>query len=280
MLQRSPDASYAKAVFFEHLNDVDIFIEDTSETTKKVMSVLLGRVLGGNIRLSKIFPLGGCKEVIDVCVRDQERQGRKRVFIVDGDFSCWGCFSYRSLKRLFVLPRYCIENFLVDEAAICSVLSDEIVGMDADEIVQEFSFTRWCDENLESLVALFKAYAVARCLLPSIPTVSRAVRTFVADGSGNVEAAKVEKVVQEIASAVDERHGQGVFQAALDELGVAPRSAAPMHALSGKDYLLPLMLIRMRSIHSFKSTNASVVTRLAHRCETSGMEGVVECISA
>lgn len=279
MLRRSPSASYAKAVFFEHLNDVDIFIEDTSETTKKVMSILLGRVLGGNVKLSRIFPLGGCREVVDVCIGDQERQGRKRVFIVDGDFSCWGCFNYIYLKRLFVLPRYCVENFLIDEAAICSVLSDEISDKDEEDIAEVFDFSSWNRVSLPLLVNLFEAYAVARCLLPVISTVGRAVRTFVADSFGNIDPAKIDRVIREIVDAVDDQYGLGAFRLALNELGIAPQSGFPIHSLSGKDYLLPIMLIRMRSVHSFKSSNASVVTRLAHRCDTSGMEGVVNCIS-
>jgi len=279
MLERTVGANFAKAAFFEHINDIDVYIEDTSVVTRKVIAILVGRALGGQVRLAKVFPLGGKGAVLDQCAQDQNDVGRRRVFIVDGDFSCWSCFSYMRLRRLFVLPRYCVENFLIDVDAIISTLYEEAPEKDEDEIKLGFAFQAWLNESAPLLVTLFKSYAVAHRLVPEVPTVGRSVREFVKDGVGSVDETKIQSVVEELRNAVDLAHGIGAFDIALHEMEQACAVDNLVHGVSGKDYLLPLMLIRMRSVARIRSSNSSILVRLASKCavnEIASIAGVIE----
>ena len=280
MLERTVEANFAKAAFFEHINDVDVYIEDTDELTKKLIATLVGRALGGQVRLDTVFPLGGRDAVIDACAVDQDSVGRRRVFIVDGDFSFWSCYSYIKLRRLFVLNKYCIENYLFDKDSIISLVFEESADKDFQQIEGELDFDRWGAVDISLLIRLFKAYAISHRFAPEVPTVARPARDFVKDGVGSVDEAKVDAVIGALKMEVDAIHGHGFFDRELLAIEHACAGRRLIDGVSGKDYLMPILLIRMRSMAKIKSTNASVMVRLASRCKFDGIERIIDVIEA
>src|SRR5208283_2113686 len=121
----SSKAKKAKAVFFRQWNDIDIFIEDTEKSSKKIFRQILSRCFVDKYRVAEIFPLGGREAVITACQGDQIDGGNPRIYLIDGDLSLILGIRVPSLKRLFVLPIYCIENLLIDETAVVEVLFEE-----------------------------------------------------------------------------------------------------------------------------------------------------------
>ncbi|MEN5118754.1 DUF4435 domain-containing protein [Luteimonas sp. TWI662] len=274
MLERSANAKFAKAAFYEHINDIDVYVEDTCDATIKIISILLGRALGGQVRLSQVFPLGGKAALIDKCWQDQDEEGRRRVFVVDGDFSIWSCYSYVRLKRLFVLPRYCVENFLFDHNAIVSVLFDEISGKDEEQLRLLLDFDSWAAAIAPLLEKLFISYSVSHRFAPELPTTGRSVKDFVRDGSALLDEVKVDRVVSEIRDRVDIVHGVGFFDRAFGEISASLSKPKFSDGVSGKDYLLPLLLLRSRTLSKINSTSASIGFRLAQRCPVDDLESI------
>src|SRR5690606_27114081 len=107
-----------------------------------------------NVSLAKIFPLGGKRQVIDACIEHQSPDSRRKLFVVDADFACLGCYSHPRYLNLLVLPRYCVENFLVDADAFLTLLYEEDPGRDVDELESVFNYAAWKAGNLAALARL------------------------------------------------------------------------------------------------------------------------------
>lgn len=274
MQDRSSDARYAKSVFYEHVNDIDVFIEDKSENARKLLSILLGRALGGHVSLEAIFPLGDKNQVLDRCIQEQGVKGRPRVFIVDGDFSVLGCYSYPQYDYLFSLPRYCVENYLIDYGALAELVFEEDATRDAYEIGRDLDFEGWLTHNCNLLNRLFASYATAHVLAPELRTVGNPINRMVSSGNGNLDPSKVDAVISDLRAGVDCIHGAGAFEARVEYVLATFLSGPPesqLKLVSAKDYVLPLLMMRIRSIVSLKSTNASVQIRLARRADVSDL---------
>lgn len=125
ILERSPAALYARSVFFEHSNDVDVYVEDTDEGAVKLYTILIQRALGNALHIDQVYPLGGFQRVLERCQSDQGLWGRLRIYLVDGDLRLIHRNGLVVLRRLVYLPRYSIENFLIDEEAAIELLYQE-----------------------------------------------------------------------------------------------------------------------------------------------------------
>ena len=53
---RSETSKSAKSVFFEDVNDIDIFIEDTAIGFEKIYAILFSRVFSDAYSVEKVFP--------------------------------------------------------------------------------------------------------------------------------------------------------------------------------------------------------------------------------
>src|SRR4051812_24509150 len=91
-------------VLYFGFNDIEFYVED--EDQENLYLAIFKRLFPG-VKLEKIFPLGGKKNV-----RDEARLhvgNKKKVFVVDKDFDDL-LGRKLSLPNLFYLDRYSIEN--------------------------------------------------------------------------------------------------------------------------------------------------------------------------
>ena len=84
MIEYSARAVRGLAYLFKQYNDVEVYVED--QTCKGMYEVLLGRILGEEAKISRVFQLKGKQNVIDACKADQIDTKRRRIYIIDGDF--------------------------------------------------------------------------------------------------------------------------------------------------------------------------------------------------
>lgn len=250
MLRRSLEALVAKATFFQKYNDIDVYVEDRSAETRKLVARLMSRALGGEVRIECVFPLGPKSAVLAACLADNTKAKRKRVYIVDGDFDSI-VFSWAKLPRLFVLPRYCIENFLVDENAASKLLAACSVTMDQAAARGALAFGDWVRDNSSPLRRLYERYIVAKIMRPSMRTVSSPLRELLSDDSGIVDAAKVEaraRVVEDQLIAEFGREEFNFWHEFVKGRCECDDNTFFLRYVSGKDVLLPLLKLRMHKI--------------------------------
>jgi hypothetical protein len=170
MIKRSEAALVAKAKFFTAFNDIDVYVEDTANESRKVYVELLNRVFDKKILISQVFPIGSKPTVIRRCEADQGDRARPAVYIVDGDYDCLATGPSK-LLRLYRLRRYCIENYLVDPRAVIDVVNDDSIHEDEAEIEKKIDFDGWLQKispALSTLVLAMIAGMRRQCGLPTV----------------------------------------------------------------------------------------------------------------
>ncbi|MGQ5288055.1 DUF4435 domain-containing protein [Pectobacterium actinidiae] len=266
MLERGLAARKAKSVFFEERNTIDIYIEDTAIGYKKIYKCILNRVLGGKYLINDIFPLGGKSAVIQSWENDRNKRNRPQLHIVDGDIELLGG-ERRCELGLYTLPYYCIENIFLCEQALLDILVEEDPEKERDELSHEFNFTEWNNMNIEPLIELFITYYLVKKYTPTTPNIHFQVSKLAIDNSGIVDKNKVKARISELDSEIIKIITSDELQAQKENiLRIIDGNFDIKKYISGKDYLLPLIVTRMKSIVKTKVSNITLKHRISQRC--------------
>lgn len=248
-------------IHYTDYQDVDIYIED--ETKEELYNDLIKRmeVFGENCRFFKVFPIRGKSKVLGLS-REMD-DCRKRIFIVDGDFDFIS--EEGSLDdRVFMHPCYCLENYFFCEKGIRAVVKEELagkIGEKEDAAIQKIVSD---EEEKDLLVQLFHTYAAIKRTC-GVPTISDVRKVLLQNGK-QVEISQ-EKVLREVhrleAKAIEEVEKE-VFYAAKKEIELSLNTLPDKLAIvSGKDGLMPILLIRLNTICQTKFKNDSLAYRLS-----------------
>lgn len=276
MFDRSVAAKSASSIFYEEYNDVDIYIEDTATGYRKIFKEILNKALGSRFSIEQIFPIGNRDEVIAECERNQAYTGRKRVYIVDGDLYLLNGGDREDLKGLFVLPRYCIENYFFNEESFVKTAYEEDAEMDIDDIINGLDFNYWFAENEKILLELFIIYAICFKNMPSEQTVGFKVSKLCSSNSGIVCPVKINNRISELKGKLISFFGEERldFEIQLIKERIKQKDKKLLRFVSGKDYLLPLMITRLQSFLKFSLNSTTLKIRLALKSEVEELSTV------
>lgn len=265
--ERSDVAKSARSVFFEDVNDVDIYIEDTAAGYSKLFSIIFSRVFEGKYRVKKVFPIGDRNSVIRQH-GNHSRSERPSIYIIDGDLFILAGDIVESGPGLFKLPVYCIENLLCDHEAIVDVLDEEESVIARENIVEIFDYDDWVDNNCELLFQIFIEYSILFKLDSTVATVSFPVREFVTSEKGSLSSEKVYKRIEDLRlhsiSVVGEAQYEVIRNVMLSQFIDEPGDK--LRIVSGKDYLFPLLKMRAKSIVKTRISDINFKQRIAKRC--------------
>jgi hypothetical protein len=275
MLDRSVLAKSASSVFFEEYNDVDVFIEDTALGYRKIFREIISRALDGVFSIEQVFPLGNREQVIEECVRNQEYTGRKRVYIIDGDLYLLNNDTPK-INGLFVLPRYCIENFLIDHNAITDLVYEEDPEMSKGDFINKFNYEEWVENNESYLLELFTIYAICFKYLPQEQTIGFKVSKLVSSNSGIVCSEKVTLRINELKSKLIAKYNEIWLYEEIEKINNYLRHMEnKVHKfVSAKDYLLPLLTTRIQSLAKFSCSNTNFRVRLSMKTDVSELKQI------
>lgn len=280
MLERSQAAKFAKFKFFTAYNEIDIFIEDTARGSKKIFTELLRRAFSSSISIDAIFPLGPRSVVIKRCASDQGERNRRAIYIVDGDYDIALAKSPPSLRRLYVLKRYCIENYLLDYDAISSVLSDSSLDLDIEAIAKKVDLNGWHRNVERPLNLLTMALIVAsakKCA--GLPSVNLDLSSIQLEEMDKIDETKAAALVEHYSIEIDRTYGPGTFESECAALKATLRRDTfdfRVYA-SGKAISLPLLRKRVeRKLGALSMSNELFKARLASRCDITELEDIPE----
>ncbi|MNG01394.1 hypothetical protein D3C84_843720 [compost metagenome] len=108
---------------------------------------------------------------------------------------------------------------------------------------------------------------------PSIQTVAFDISNLVSSNTGDVDHNKVATRKSAITSAIIERIGAdeyGRHRSRIEAFAFNSEDAF-LKFVSAKDYILPLLLMRIRRITSTKAPNVNIKLRLAMICNLTGI---------
>lgn len=277
--QRSVSASSAKSVFFEEINDIDIYIEDTAFGYSKLFSILFERVFEGQYKVGKVFPLGGREAVVKE--HASEEGNRPSIYIIDGDLFLLAGDTVNNAKGLYKFPYYCVENILCDHESLLCIMDEEDAEKNFSEINTLFNYQRWLAHNEEKLFLLFIEYAISMLLNPQEQTVAFKVSNLVSCNKGELDDKKLSTRIESLkqlsvncSTLEDYRAARDNIMAKFNESGLNK-----LDVISGKDYLFPLLKTRAKSIVRTKIPDLSFKMRLAKICNIERLVAAIDYVA-
>ncbi len=263
MLKWPDRAKSALRKLFEPLQEIDVYVEDTND--EAFYRCLLNSAANGTVKVSRVFSLGGRSAVVDAAIAHDQKT-RRALFIIDGDLPWVQGKPVPSIVGLHCHDAYCIENLILCEKALVLILSQEAV-ITEEEAAYRLAFDNWVDAIEAPLVDLFSAFATVNAVDPTVPTVSQKVGVMCtrhsSTGITTLDISKVnrarDKALKAAVAIADEATVTATHRQTLSRLKGLPQ---PLRAVSGKDFVLPLVDFHLQSL-GCRIKRSSLRVRLA-----------------
>lgn len=182
-LTYSSEALSTRFLFYQGLNDINLFVEDTD--MEYIYETIFKRLLEQKYNIKAIFPLGGKPKVKQHFLEyGNSTDGIKNFYIVDGDFDRYvhskdmindACFIY--------LKTYNIENYFLDENSCIQFSKGKLRCLD-DEVYNILKFQSWKNRIVNESSKLFLCYCFIQKYYPTQETLSRSSYLFINDKTG------------------------------------------------------------------------------------------------
>lgn len=265
-MERSKAAKYATSVFYEKFNDFDIYTEDTASGYPKIVASFLSTALGSTISLDRVFPLGQRGDVLKAA-RTRPSTGRRAAYIVDGDLYLLAGEREAIPNNVIVLPRYCIENFMLDEQAFIDIMDEEHISQTKDNMRNGFDLQGWFTRSAANLKELFRYFAAAHHLHAEVATVSRGYGAVYSGEQGEIDQEKCQEVIDEIRNHLVEKYGALEMEKALNfvDRSIDPNQCFITKYVSAKDFSLPLLILKMKTVCPTKTPHINLKLRIAQK---------------
>lgn len=274
---RKTRAKKAKSVFFRNHNDIDIYVEDTEIGTIKLYTILFQRAFEGRYQINRIYPLGGKLEVLKCWQNRSPTTCRKELYVIDSDFSLASHEKKRapynsSGTGLFYTTRFCIENYLIDEMAAVSYLDKKDTQKNRDELKRALNFQQWIAKISTILKKLFFHLYTARAISVDIPVMRWGYSNIVKNAQGDLDNSKVNKICHQIKKFslkyVSEDEWKTLYANITTEL-VSKFSNNIQYYVCAKNFLLGLLILKMKSITDHREKNVLIKQSLARNTSLS-----------
>lgn len=234
---------------FEPLQDIDVYVED--EGDEVFYRELFNRACGGAVKVSRVFGLGGKPKVIEAA-KAHDPSVRRALFIVDGDLDWVRGVPNLQIAWLHQHSAYCVENLIVSESGIARIVSEELVISDSDARVA-MSFAAWRTSILECMCDLFACFGASNELAPQLQTIGGGLNGVCSGGGRKkkptVDAKKVASICAAVKKSVIGVTSEDSWNAVYNRVFARIKSLPDqLFAISGKDFLLPLLNLRLQEL--------------------------------
>lgn len=158
-LEFSLEQQQVSTIFKQYRNAINIYTEDKIEDKQFYIRLLQRILVDTDVIINDIYPLGASNEVISACENDNDLSFKK-IYIVDGDIF----LMYQpktTMKNLFVLDAYCIENFVIDEVSVCNSFYNVLGTKSLTEVQGLINFEYMMENIKDPLIDLFFNYAIS-----------------------------------------------------------------------------------------------------------------------
>lgn len=275
---RSLKSNFSKHILYKEINSINIFIEDTEKGIKKIFLELIQKSLK-EYNIEEIFPLGGRHAVLtkhQEYIKKEYSSDGNNIFIVDGDLYLFNQNIIPN-KGLLGLNRYCLENYLIDENSIIEFLYYEDSKKGREEIKNILAFDRWCNDNL-LLFYLFILYGISHNYATGLQTTSYKVTNLISNNNGVLDRKKVIKKISDLKKEILLKIGNVKYKQSRNRIfyNIFFNQDSLLSYVSGKDYLFPLLILRMKTVTKFSYKNEILKLKLAKECDSSYFRQIIE----
>lgn len=170
----SQEASASLDIFYLKFNDVNFYVEDADQEN---FYYLILKKFFSNIKINKIFPLGG-KENLLTHLKDSSNSSiKKRVYLADKDFDDL-LGTTENIDCLFYLPYYCIENHLLCIDSIIEVIIETHPKESKESITENLNLCGYLEKTYIEIRNLFKLFYVSQFFKLGLKNCSSKVEEF------------------------------------------------------------------------------------------------------
>lgn len=280
MISFNEESLRLTSTFRTYRNDIDIYTEDNGKD-KEFYKVLFKRLLKKEIIINDITPLG-CKDSVIKRCNEEPDNGRKKIFIVDGDVTFIHGNNIPVHKYLYVIEGYCIENFLIDKETIIHFMYMNCGTKPIEQIESELNYNDWLNEYSTMFIDLFIHFALIN-YFGGYFTLFNANKYHVKEGKEMVfktELVKTDilKTKEEILKLVSFEDYNLKYQDLTEKWSNCVENLTRI--VSGKDYLIPLLLLKTKQFKKSKSlpTLEEIKFSLVHSSNLSKLSNLKEVI--
>lgn len=249
MLELSDEPKRLVSTFLTYRNDVDIYTEDELKD-KEFYKVLFSRLLDNKININDITPLGARKNVIKRCETEPDN-GRKKIFIIDGDVTIIHGKDIPALKNLFVLDAYCIENFVLDKQSVINFIYLNCASKPKEEIEDELKFENWLSGYSNKLVDLFIHFGITDFFGGKFTLFNAHKYHLKENYFEEIVEQDIEKLKAEILLLTTRENYELKYEELKNQWANCVSSL--MTIVSGKDYLIPILLFKTQNYKKSKA---------------------------
>lgn len=289
MITRKEESKSARSVLLEDFNDIDVYVEDTAVESKKIYKQIINRVFSGQYNVDDVIPVGPCSKVISEWAKHKKIDDKRpKVFIIDGDFIHFNKNLENviptefkdDLQGLYILPRYCIENYLIDENAFIEIIHDEDAIDERETIKEKINFQHWIKNNEKLLIDLFIVYSI--CLEKNVPqkTIKYKVTNFVSNIAGCVDAQLIARRIEYLKQQINIKDNSIEIDKEIEKRSteIFKLDKMLLRFITGKNYLFPLIKQHISTQYNLSVTQISLKIRLAKRCDIGELNDLMDKI--
>jgi hypothetical protein len=268
MIDYSPKAQYARALLLRRYNDILVFVEDPSLQFMYVR--VINRILGSIGKVENTFGLGGRAAVIEACLRNPFVGPKPALYLVDGDLDLLTGNTVPLSPRLHRIDAYSVENILLDSNSISEIAAESVGSKSKAEVEHELELTKLATVAVQLLMPLFVVYAASAKLNLPIPTVSFAVvrLCLAATDARTLSRHLVRERIRDVRRQVIAEVGISTYRTVWREIAGRARTLRfPLRAISGKSYLLPLLVALLGKEFRYRDSSVALRCRLAQHLD-------------
>ena len=267
MLRYSDEAKELLPRFYAAYNDINVFVED--EDDEIFYEKLLQRLLNNSFRIKKVFGVGGKQKLFKKVGEYLSNAGEEKVFfIADGDFDRILGISPPANEMLHVLDEYCIENFLFEEDAICSVMQEEKPSRSLEQWKKKFGVAVWLKGTIDILTPLFACFILLQKYETGKPNISLGIAKFLSNSNHpSVDPRKIDEYIEGLREEFQKQYGvdsKKEIEKIQRKMGSAWQDRKSY--ICGKKYLFPLLIFEIKRYCKRKLTVESLRFRLVKHC--------------
>lgn len=275
-LMYSSEASATRSLFYQGLNDINLFVEDAG--LEYEYETIFKRLLKDKYCIAAIFALGGKTNVKQKYAEfGSSMDGVKNFYIVDGDFDRYIAPDEMINDECFIYLRtYNIENYFVDQYACEQFAKSKLKCLDR-EVTVRVGFADWKERIVNEAKKLFLYYCFIQKFNLGIPTLSRSEYLFIDQMNGF-----------ERADDSFEKFKNSVLEVVPDAEDKIVEIATDYEAINGDDYsnficgkfLLTSLYCHLRNIVNCKFRTEDFRWYLVNNFDISKLDYVKEALLA
>ena len=142
MLSYSDRGLSARVRFYSPFNDITIVVEDIN--SENFYTKLFKCLLGTQLKVGRVIGIGGKEQVLQRFQQSKDvSQTIAEFYLVDGDFDELIGRALPDDHRLYRLPRYDIESYLVEPYAIAMIAEEQHPRQTSDYYLGQMNFNEW-----------------------------------------------------------------------------------------------------------------------------------------